>query len=84
MRMLTSDRLGRWARGAGLVSVVALAWAVFVPEGLFWTALLGAGLIGAAVATAVLIRNRSAATLAEVIARAEAEPVVASPVRPRR
>lgn len=73
MRVLTSDRLGRWTRGIGIVALVTLAWAVFVPDGLFWTALLAAGLTGAAVATAVLLRSRRVPSLAQVIAGAEAE-----------
>jgi anti-sigma factor RsiW len=75
MRVLTSDRLGRWTRGIGIVALVALAWAVFVPDGLFWTALLAAGLIGSAVATAFLVRSRRIPSLAQVIASAEASPV---------
>ena len=76
MRVLTSDRFDRWIRGTGIVALVALAWAVFVPDGLFWTVVLAAGLIGSMVATAVLLRSRSMPSLAQVIASAEAEPVV--------
>ena len=76
MRMITSDIFDRWTRGAGLVALVALVWAVVVPDGIFWTAILAAGLMGAAVATAVLVRSRQVPTLAQVIASAEAEPVV--------
>ena len=76
MRMITSDIFDRWTRGAGLVALVALVWAVVVPEGIFWTVVLAAGLMGAAVATAVLVRSRQQPTLAQVIASAEAEPVV--------
>jgi hypothetical protein len=76
--MITSDRFGRWTRGAGIVVLVALAWAVFVPPAglLFWAAVLAAGLIGSAVATAVLVRSRKVPSLAQVIASAEAEPLV--------
>jgi hypothetical protein len=76
MRVLTSDRFDRWIRGTGIVVLVALAWTVIVPGGLFWTVVLAAGLIGSMVATAVLVRSRSMPSLAQVIARAEAEPVV--------
>jgi len=76
MRMITSDIFDRWMRGAGLVALVALVWAVVVPEGIFWTAVLAAGLMGAAGATAVLVRSRQVPTLAQVIASAEAEPAV--------
>jgi len=80
MRVITSDIFDRWTRGAGLVALVALVWAVVVPEGVFWTAVLAAGLMEAAVATAIVVRSRQEPTLAQVIARAEAEPVVvASP-----
>jgi len=76
MRVLTSDRLGRWTRGIGIVALVTLAWAVFVPDGSFlWAAVLAAGLIGSAVATAILVRTRSVPSLAQVIASAEAEPI---------
>jgi len=76
MRIITSDIFDRWMRGAGLVALVALVWAVVVPEGIFWTAVLAAGLMGAAGATAVLVRSRQVPTLAQVIASAEAEPAV--------
>jgi hypothetical protein len=76
MRVTTSDIFHRWTRGAGMVALVALVWAVVVPDGIFWTAVLAAGLMGAAVATAVLVRSRHVPTLAQVIASAEAEPVV--------
>ena len=74
MRMITSDIFDRWTRGAGLVALVVLAWAVVVPDGIFWTAILAAGLMGAALATALLLRSRQVPTLAQVIATAEAEP----------
>ncbi len=79
MRVSTSERVGRWTRGLGLVSLVALlvlAWSVFAPGGLFWTAVLAAGLIGSAAATMLLVRSRRVPSLAQVIASAEAEPVV--------
>ena len=76
MRVISSDIFDRWTRGAGIVALAALVWAVVVPEGIFWTAVLAAGLMGAAVATAVLVRSRQVPTLAQVIATAEAEPVV--------
>ena len=58
-------------------SPMALAWAVVVPDGPLWTAVLAAGLMGAALATAALVRSRSIPSLAPVITNAEAEPVVA-------
>jgi len=74
MRALASDRVDRWTRGTGIVALVVLAWAVFLPDGLFGTAVLAAGLTGAAVATGVLVRSRRVPSLAQVIATAEAEP----------
>jgi len=76
MNVLTSDRFGRWTRGLGLVALVALAWSVLVPGGIFWTAVLVAGLIGSAVAAAFLVRSRQVPSLAQVIARVDAEPVM--------
>jgi len=76
MRVLTSDRSGRWILGIGLFALAASAWSLFVPGGFFWAAVLGAGLIGSAVATAFLRRSRQVPSLAQVIARAEAEPIV--------
>jgi hypothetical protein len=81
MRVSTSDRFERWTRGLGLVALVVLAWSVFAPRGVFWTAVLVAGLIGAAAATALLVRSRRVPSLAQVIASTEAEPVVGEGVR---
>ncbi len=75
MRVRTLERFGHWTRGTGIVALVALAWAVVVPDDLFWTAVAAAGLTGAAVATGVLVRSRRVPSLAQVIASAEAEPV---------
>jgi hypothetical protein len=80
MRVSTSGHFVRWTRGLGLVALVALlvlAWSVFAPGGLFWTAVLAAGLIGSAAATVLLVRSREVPSLAQVIASVEAEPVVA-------
>ena len=76
MRMMTSETFERWIRGAGLVALVALVWAVVAPEGIFWTAILAVGLMGAAVATALLVRSRQAPTVAQMIASATAEPAL--------
>ena len=76
MRVSTSERVERWARGLGLVALVVLAWSVLAPGGVFWTAVLVAGLIGSAAATALLVRSRRVPSLAQVIASAEAETVV--------
>ena len=74
MRVLASDHFDRWIRGAGIVACVALAWAVFLPDGFFsWTAVLAVGLIGSAVATAILVHSRSVPSLAQVITSSEAE-----------
>jgi anti-sigma factor RsiW len=76
MRVWTSDRFGRWTGGFGLVALVALTWSVFVPGGVFWAAILAAGLVGSTVATALLVRSRRVPSLAQVIASAEAEAAV--------
>jgi hypothetical protein len=84
MRVSTSDRFERWTRGLGLVALVALlvlAWSVFAPGGVFWTSVLLAGLIGSAAATVLLVRSRRVPSLAQVIASAEAEPIVRQRIR---
>ena len=59
MRAMRSDIFDRWTRAAGLVAVAALAWSVVAPDGVFWSVVLAAGLVGAAFATAVLVRSPS-------------------------
>jgi hypothetical protein len=58
--------------------MAALGWAVFVPDGAFWTAALAAGLVGSAIATAFVARSRRVPSLAQVIENAEREPIVAT------
>ena len=69
------ERFGGWTRAVGVAALMALAWAVLVPGGLFWSAVTVAGLVGSAAATALLMRSRSRPTLAQVITSAEAESV---------
>jgi hypothetical protein len=69
--------LSDWTRGVALVGLVVLAWAFLVPGGIFWTAGLALGVIGAALATAVLVHRRRIPTLAQVISSAQAEPAMA-------
>jgi hypothetical protein len=76
MRMMTSDTFGRWAQGAGFVALVALVWAIVVPNGIYWSSILAVGLMGAAVATTLVVRSRQVPTLAQVIASATAEPAL--------
>jgi hypothetical protein len=76
MRVLTPDAFDRWTRGAGLVALTALVWAIVVPSGMFWGAVLAASLLGAAFATTLLVRSRQLPTLAQVVASAAAEPVL--------
>jgi len=66
--------LSYWTRGVALLGLVVLAWALLVPGGIFWTAMLALGVIGAVLATAMLARSRRTPTLAQVIAIAQAEP----------
>jgi hypothetical protein len=76
MRVLTVGNLESWIRGGTLIALMALAWAVLVPGALFWTAALALGLVGIALATTLLVRSRRIPTLAQVIATAQAEPVL--------
>lgn len=82
MSSILSDQYARWARGAGFAALVTLAWTVLGPGGLFWNAVAVAGVVGAMVATAVLVRSRSQPSLAQVIATAETE--AGAPGRRRR
>jgi len=75
MRVLTFDRVGHWTRGADILALAALAWAVFVPGGVFWAGVLAGCLIGSAVATAVLVHGPTIPTLTQLIGGAGAEPV---------
>jgi hypothetical protein len=76
MRALTLDRAAHWTRGAGLLGLAALAWALFVPGGVFWTGVLAGGLIGSAIATALLVHNPTIPTLTQLMGGAGARPVV--------
>ena len=76
MRVLTMDRVWHWTRGADILALAALAWAVFVPAGAFWTGVLAGGLIGSAIATAALVHTQTIPTLTQLIGGAGAEPVV--------
>ena len=76
MRVLTFDIFDRWTRGVGLVALTALVWALVVPNGMFWSAVLATSLLGAAIATTVLVRSRQVPTLAQVVASAAAAPVL--------
>ena len=77
MRVMTSDLFSGWAQGAGLVALAALVWAVVLPDGIFWSAVMAAGLMGAAIATTLLVRSRQVPTLAQVITTATAPPALA-------
>jgi hypothetical protein len=70
MRVITLDGFGRWTQGTGLLVLAALAWAVFVPGGDFWPAVLAAGVVGSALA---LVHSRPILSLAQVLA---AEPAL--------
>ena len=77
MRVLTVDRVWHWTRGADILALAALAWAVFVPGGVFWTGVLAGCLIGSSVAAALLVHSPARATLTQLIGRAGPEPVPA-------
>lgn len=76
MTTRTLDRVGYWTRSAGLLGLAALAWALFVPGGVFWAGLLAGCLIGSSVAVAMLMRGPARATLTQLIGGTGAEPVV--------
>jgi hypothetical protein len=69
--------MANWTRGIALVALAVLAWAVLVPGGPLWTALLALGVVGAAIATAMLMRSRQLPTLSQAIAAVRAEPATA-------
>jgi hypothetical protein len=73
MSQLTSDRFARSTRGAGIAALLVLAWAVLVPGGVFWSAVVAAALVGTTLATVALVRSRSRPSLAQVIATAEGD-----------
>jgi hypothetical protein len=74
MSQSNSDQFARWARGGGIAALVVLAWAVLGPGGVFWNTIMAAGVVGAVIATVILVRSRSRPSLAQVIARIEREP----------
>jgi hypothetical protein len=76
MRVLTVGHLESWIGGGTLIALMVLAWAVLVPGAFVWTAALALGLVGVALATTLLVRSRRIPTLAQVIATAQAEPVL--------
>ena len=74
MRAPASELFGRWTSGTGIAALVALAWVV-VSDGLFWSAVVAAGLLGSTVAISPLLRRRQIPSLARVITIGEAEPL---------
>ena len=74
MRALESEPFGRWTRGTGIVALVALAW-VIVTNGLFWSAVVAAGLLGSTVAISALLRPRRIPSVARLITIGDAEPL---------
>jgi ABC-type uncharacterized transport system permease subunit len=76
VRVLTLDGVAHWARGADLLALAALAWAVFVPRGVFSTGVLAGCLIGSAVATAVLVHAATMPTPTQLMGGTGPEPVV--------
>jgi hypothetical protein len=69
--------MANWTRGIALAALVVLAWAVLVPGGLFWTAMLALGVLGAAFTMAMLMRSRRLPTMSQMIASVRAEPATA-------
>jgi hypothetical protein len=81
MRVMMSDPFSRFAQGAQIVALVALAWAIFVPGGMFWNAVAAAGLVGVAIATTLVVRSRQLPTLAQVITSAVDAPAASRSAR---
>jgi hypothetical protein len=73
MRVIMPDLFNRLALGAGVVALAALVWGIAVPNGALFTAALVVGLVGAAIATRLLVRSRQMPTLAQLITSATAE-----------
>jgi hypothetical protein len=73
---MTSDLFESWPRGVGIVALAALLWATVIPDGIFWSAVLAVSVIGAAIATSLLVRSRQVPTLAQMITNATAGPVL--------
>jgi hypothetical protein len=85
MRVIMPDLFNRLAQGAGVVALAALVWGLAVPNGIIFTAALAVGLVGAAIATRLLVRSRQVPTLAQLITSATAETrPVAVPARAAR
>lgn len=81
MRVFSSDRALRSVQGVGFVAFAILVWGILVDNGLFWSAVAATSVIGTAIATGLVIRDRSLPTLADVIASAEREPAAAARAR---
>ena len=81
MRVMMSDPFSRFAQGAQIVALVALAWAILAPGGMFWNAVVAAGLVGVAIATTLVVRSRQLPTLAQVITSAVDAPAASGSAR---
>ena len=81
MRVMMSDPFSRFAQGAQIVALVALAWAILVPSGMFWNAVVAAGLVGVAIATTLVVRSRQLPTLAQMITSAVDAPAASRSAR---
>jgi hypothetical protein len=75
MSLITYDRLEGWIRVATLLALLALAWGVVAPGPLLGTAVLVLGLVGVALATAIVARGYRQRTLAQVVAGIREAPV---------
>jgi hypothetical protein len=86
MRVIMPDLFNRLALGAGVVALAALVWGIAVPSGVAFTAALVVGLVGAAIATRLVVRSRQVPpTLAQMVTGATAETgLVPVPIRAAR
>jgi len=85
MRVIMPDLFNRLVQGAGVVALAALVWGIAVPSGLAFTAALVVGLVGAAIATRLVVRSRQIPTLAQQVTSATAETgLVPVPIRAAR
>ena len=72
-----------WRRGylPGIVALMALAWAILGLDGIFWNAVVAAGLAGVAIATTLVVRSRRLPTLAQMVTSAVDAPATSGSAR---
>jgi hypothetical protein len=78
-----SRRFDRRSSRAGLAFLLVLVCVVLVPDGLFWSGPVAAGLFGLTLATALVLGRRAISSRPQPITGLEAEPARAA-VAPQR